>query len=359
MSTSANNRSHGEPPSSTLGVCATLGLGLLFLILVTMTSAAGAATPTHEIKLATLAPENSSLMQIFKEMNTELLKETNNQVGFKLFAGFVLGDELDVLRKLRFGVVQAGTFTDTTLTNVNADVRVLQVPFLFKSYREVDYLMDKMGGDFKQGFAGAGYEVLGWTELGFLYLMSTVPVGKVAALKGLKVWTRAESPMANAVFARAGVSPVTVTAPDVLMALQTNLLEVVYNSPYYALLTQWYSRVGYLTDLPLAYIGGALIIDGKVYSELGPKLQASLKKVCAKYLRRLTEKTRKDNDEALRIIFQRGVHKVIPEPREVDHFKALVDEALGDVDPAYLPRETLQKARDELAKYRSGRGGSP
>jgi TRAP-type C4-dicarboxylate transport system substrate-binding protein len=336
-----------------------VGLAVILVFLLTMAAIAAAATPTHEIKLATLAPENSSLMQIFKEMNTELLKETNNQVGFKLFAGFVLGDELDVLRKLRFGVVQAGTFTDTTLTNVNVAVRVLQVPFLFKSYREVDYVMDKLGGHFKQGFAKAGYEVLGWTELGFLYLMATVPVDSVADLKGLKVWTRAESPMANAVFARAGVSPVTVTAPDVLMALQTNLLEVVYNSPYYALLTQWYSRVGYLTDIPLAYIGGALIIDGKVYSQLGPNLQASLKKVCAKHLRRLTEKTRKDNEEALRIIFQRGVQKVTPEPWEVDNFKALVEEALGDVDPQYLPRETLQKVRDEIGKYRSRPGGSP
>jgi TRAP-type C4-dicarboxylate transport system substrate-binding protein len=332
---------------------------VLLLLLLTTSPIAAATTPTHEIKLATLAPENSSLMQIFKEMNAELLKETGNQVGFKIFAGFVLGDELDVLRKLRFGVVQAGTFTDTTLTNVNADIRVLQIPFLFKNYREVDHVMDRLGGYFKEGFAKAGYEVLGWTELGFLYLMSTVSVDSVADLKGLKVWTRAESPMANALFARAGVSPVTVTAPDVLMALQTNLVEVVYNSPYYALLTQWHSRVGYLTDVPLAYIGGALIIDGKVYAKLGPNLQASLKKVCTKHLRRLTDKTRKDNEEALRIILQRGVKKVTPEPREVDHFKALVDEALGDVEPKYLSRETLKKVRDEIAKYRSRHGGSP
>ena len=358
MNTSARNRNHSGSTPLAPHRFSVLGLVVVLLFLLTTAPIAAAATPTHEIKLATLAPENSSLMQIFKEMNADLLKETNNQVGFKIFAGFVLGDELDVLRKLRFGVVQAGTFTDTTLTNVNSDVRVLQLPFLFKSYREVDYVMDKLGGDFKQGFVKAGYEVLGWTELGFLYLMSTVPVDSVADLKGLKVWTRAESPMANAVFARAGVSPVTVTAPDVLMALQTNLVEVVYNSPYYALLTQWYSRVGYLTDIPLAYIGGALIIDGKVYSQLGPNLQASLKKVCAKHLRRLTEKTRKDNDDALRIIFQRGVKKVTPESREVDHFKAVVEEALGDIDPKYLPRETLQKVRDEIAKYRSRRGGS-
>ena len=335
-----------------------LGSGglLLIILLLAVSSAAWTAAPAREIKLATLAPENSSLMQIFKEMNAELLKETNNRMGFKIFAGFVLGDELDVLRKLRFGVVQAATFTDTTLTNVNAGIRVLQTPFLFKNYREVDYIMDKLGDHFKQGFTKGGYEVLGWTELGFLYLMSTVPVASVADLKGLKVWTRADSPMANAVFAKAVVSPVTVTAPDVLVALQTNLVEVVYNSPYYALLTQWYSRVGYMTDIPLAYIGGALIMDGKVYGQLAPDLQATLKKVCAKHLRRLTEKTRKDNDEALRIILQRGVKNITPAPREVERFKGLVEEALSDMDPKYLSRETLQKVRDAITKYRSQRG---
>jgi TRAP-type C4-dicarboxylate transport system substrate-binding protein len=350
-----NRRDRGPTPCSHRRGSA-LGPAVLLLVLLAMSSAAGAASPAHEIKLATLAPENSSLMQIFKEMNADLLKATDNQVGFKIFAGFVLGDELDVLRKLRFGVVQAATFTDTTLTNVNTDIRVLQTPFLFKNYREVDYIMDKLGDHFKQGFAKSGYEVLGWTELGFLYLMSTVPVASFADMKGLKVWTRADSPMANALFARAGVSPVTLTAPDVLVALQTNLVEVVYNSPYYALLTQWYSRVGYLTCIPLAYIGGALVMDGKVYGRLAPDLQATLKKVCAKHLRRLTEKTRKDNDEALRIILQRGVKSITPEAREVERFKGLVEEALGDMDPKYLSRETLQKVRDELVNYRSRPG---
>ena len=43
------------------------------------------AQPQHEIKLATMAPENSSLMKIFREMNSELLQETEGRVGLKLF----------------------------------------------------------------------------------------------------------------------------------------------------------------------------------------------------------------------------------------------------------------------------------
>ena len=98
----------------------------------------GRAAPEHEIKLATLAPENSSLMQIFNQMNDELIKTTNGRLGFKMYAGFVLGNEADVLRKLRIGLVNAATFTNTALTDINPDLRVLQVPFLFNNYDEVD-----------------------------------------------------------------------------------------------------------------------------------------------------------------------------------------------------------------------------
>jgi len=50
-------------------------------------------------------------MKIFNDMNAELLKESGGKVGFKMFAGFALGDEDDVLRKLRAGMVHAASFT--------------------------------------------------------------------------------------------------------------------------------------------------------------------------------------------------------------------------------------------------------
>ena len=315
-----------------------------------------AAQPQHEIKLATLAPENSSLMKIFREMNSELLRETEGRVGFKIFSGFVLGDERDVFRKLRIGQIHAATFTSTFLTTINPDISALHVPFLFNNYQEVDYVLSEMVGDFDQSFAKRGYQILGWTEVGFLYVMTTVPIITVEDWKGKKVWTRANAPMANAVFLKAEVSPVTVGAPDVLVALQTNLLEVVYNSPYYALVTQWYTRIKYITDVPLAYIGGGLIISNKVFSRLSPQDQEITRKVTAKYLRRLTDRTREDNQQALDLMFKRGVQKLTTEPDELNHFKELFDQALAELDPKFLPKNTLQKVRKTLEEYRASKG---
>ena len=316
-----------------------------------------AAPPEHELKIATLAPENSSLMQIFNEMNAELLKETGGKVGFKMYTGFVLGDEEDVLRKLRIGMMHGAVFTVTALTDINPALRVSLIPFLFNNYDEVDYVFEKMEGEFRKGFSEKGFEILGWPELGFIYFMSDAPISGLNHLKGKRVWAKANMPMARVLIEKAGVSPVAINSPDVLMALQTNLLDVVYNSPYYALVTQWYTQVKHLTDLPLAYIGGALMIDRKAFDRIPAPLRETTRKVCAKHLRRLTERTRKDNTEAMDLIVKRGVSRVAPEASQVEEFKKLSENAMSDLDPKFLPRDTWEKVKAMLAEYRSAHPG--
>ena len=139
--------SHGVPMKRRgqyLGV-----IVVLLLLLLLCPLACGAADLQHEIKLATLAPENSSLMKIFREMDSAVRKETEGRVGFKLFSGFALGNERDIFRKLRFGLIHGATFTANFLADINPDIRTLQVPFLFNNYQEVDYVLEKMVGEFK------------------------------------------------------------------------------------------------------------------------------------------------------------------------------------------------------------------
>jgi len=145
---------------------------------------------------------------------------------------------------------------------------------------------------------------------------------------------------------------VAINAPDVLIALQTNLVQVVYNSPYYALVTQWNTQVKYITDLPIAYIGGALVMDKKVFARMPAPLQEKMKMVCGKHMQRLTERTRKDNADALDIILKRGVKKIVPSAREIEAFKDLGTRAMTDLGPNYFPQEILSKVKAALAEYR-------
>jgi TRAP-type C4-dicarboxylate transport system substrate-binding protein len=327
-------------------------LSLSVLLLFVFMPRSAWTAPEYEIKLATLAPENSSLMRVFNDMNDELLKVTNGRVGFKMYAGFVLGDEADVLRKLRIGLINAATFTNTALTDINTDLRILQIPFLFNNYEEVDYILGKIQEDLKKGFSNQGFEVLGFPELGFIYFMSKQPIADLKDLKGKKVWAQANAPMAKAFVDSVGVSNVAITAPDVLMALQTNLVDVVYNSPYYALITQWFTQVKYFTDLPLSYIGASLLISKKAYDRLPAELQQTLKKVTAKYVQRLVDKTRQDNAEALKVMLNRGVKKITLTPDQAKGFRDLSQKVIGGLSAKVLPKDLLDEVTVELTSYR-------
>lgn len=329
-----------------------VGVGLLCLLTPFV---ACSAPPEHEIKLATLAPENSTLMKIFNDMNAELLKESGGKVGFKIFSGFAMGDEDDVLRKLRAGMVHAASFTMGALTDLNPDLRVLQVPFLFDNYQEVDHVLGKLDADLRRGFSERGLEILGWPELGFLYFMSTTPIASLNDIKGKKVWARANAPMSQAFTERVGVSTVAIGAPDVLMALQTNLVDVVYNSPYYAVVTQWNTQVKYLTDLPLAYVGGALVLDKRVLTKMPAPLQDVVKRVCGKYARLIGERTRQDNAEAMNLIFTKGVKRITPGVQQVEEFKKMSDETMASLDPRVLSPVLLKNVKGILSEYRKSR----
>ena len=102
-----------------------------------------------------------------------------------------------------------------------------------------------------------------------------------------------------------------------------------------------------------------MIINDKDFSRLPAEYQQSLKQVCSKYLRQLTEKTRKDNEQAIQLIYKRGVKKITPEPAAVQSFKDLLNQAMAEIDPKYLPREYLQKVRETVEAYRTRQEGKP
>jgi len=135
----------------------------------------------------------------------------------------VLGDEVDVLRKMKIGQIQAAALSSEHLPSSYKDFDVLRSLFLSK-VREVRLHPGKNGFLLRKGLEDNGYILLGWSEGGFSYLMSTSPIAGLADLKKAKVWTWGGSPMAKAIFDEAGVTAIPLSIPDVLVGLQTGLV---------------------------------------------------------------------------------------------------------------------------------------
>src|SRR5712671_2890617 len=63
------------------------------------------------IKFATLASEGTTWLNVMKEYDQAIRKESGGRMGFKIYPNAVQGDELDVLRKIKLGQLQSGGIT--------------------------------------------------------------------------------------------------------------------------------------------------------------------------------------------------------------------------------------------------------
>ena len=81
-----------------------------------------------------------------------------------------LHGERDFVRKMKLGQLDGAAVTAVGLGLIKGDVRVLELPFLFKNDKELDYVRDKMRPEFEKQFADAGYQLLAWGDVGWVHL---------------------------------------------------------------------------------------------------------------------------------------------------------------------------------------------
>ena len=329
-------------------------LGLILILSLCFIQSANGAEKSLIIKMATLAPEGSSWMKAFNTLNAEITKKTENKVQFKIYPGGVLGDEMDMLRKMKIGQIQGAALTSGGLSALFKEIDVLQIPFLFQRYEEVDAILKKMDSFFRKGFDDNGYILLGWSEAGFVYLMSTIPISSVSDLKKGKVWIWEESPMAKAIFDEAGVSAIPLSVPDVLVGLQTGMVDVVYVPPTYAISLQWFTKIKYMTDTPLVYLSGGIVVRKDTFKQIPQPFQNIIIESCQHHLDQLKIVTRNENQEAIKVIMKQGVKIITPSKDQVEEFKKLSNKAMGNIGGQAFSKKVLNEVSVYLDSYRRG-----
>jgi len=320
-------------------------------------SAQKAAKAQNEIKLATLAPEGSTWMKTMHKIDDDVRARTQNRVGFKFFPGGVQGDEKDVIRKIRNGQVHGAGFTGFGLGAIAPEVRVLELPFMFENLDELDHVRAQMNDYYVKAFSDKGYELLGWTDVGFVYLFTNTPVRGTADMSTPKWWIWSGDQLAEIFFKAFKIAPIPLAAPDVLTSLQTGVINAVYASPLACVALQWYSRVKYMSDVPITHGISAVLVSAKSVAGVTPADMAILKEVSTKHLADLTAKTRVQNTEAIAEIKKEGVQLVPVDPAARKEFTERGRAAWADGVGTLYSQELLDRVKKLLADYRATHAG--
>ena len=154
-------------------------------------------------------------MEVLDKAQAEIKDKTAGRVTLKYYEGGQQGDERDFVRKIKLGQLDGAAITSIGLAMIDESIRVLELPMLFQSAEEVDYVADKMWPYFQKKFEKKGFKLNDRGEVGWVYFMSKNKVESLADLKGQKLWMWGDDQLVGAMFKKLGLNGVPLGVPEV------------------------------------------------------------------------------------------------------------------------------------------------
>lgn len=299
-------------------------------------------------KIGTMIPKGTDYAKLLSDMAKEISTKTSGRVKLKFYFGGLAGDEPDVLRKIHVGQLHGGVFTAKAMSDVFSDIRVLEVPFSFKSREQAGEAMQRLESYFSEGFDKNGYQNLGLYEIGEVYLVSRNSTESMTGLKGQKIWVFEGDKLAEAFTKSLNLVAVPVALPDVLTSLSTGLIEVTYAPALAIIALQWQSKVSYIVEQPFGYHFQGFLLSNKAWAKIKTDDQKIVRQVSSQYAKKISETNLSQADDAFEAIKKQGVKPLKWPESDVKALQKARDEIFKSLQGSLLSKSVVKNLEESL-----------
>ena len=260
------------------------------------------------LKIATISPEGTAWTNNLDAIRAEIQQKTKGRVKFTGYYGGVMGDESDVLRKIRIGQLHGGIFTGRTLGKVFSDTRVMEVPFNFQGgHKQAMKVLKELTPYFAKGFEKKGFKSLGFFGVGDIYLVFTRKFTNLQQLRGVKVWSWEGDHLASLFAKEIRSVAVPLALPEVLGALSTGIVHAAYASPAAMLALQWSSKIKYFMDHSITYSIAGFFLSSRAWEKISAQDRMIIEQSINGKLQKIIDETKRENDQAIEALRTVGV----------------------------------------------------
>jgi tripartite ATP-independent transporter DctP family solute receptor len=186
---------------------------ILLIVAIALLWWTNAAAVTN-VKLAVVTKPGSA-QNIVAEKFKELIEErSKGEIRVKIFHSASLGNETEILQQVQMNSIQMAIITGGPFDTFDPMARVINYPFLFKDYEQVDRILDgPLGGEILKSLESSGFKGLCFSENGFRNLTNSErPVKTADDLKGLKIRVM-NSAIHKAIWQSLGANPTPMPWP--------------------------------------------------------------------------------------------------------------------------------------------------
>ena len=300
------------------------------------------------IKLATVAPEGTEYYNLLLEMGQRWQEETNGQVQLRIYPNGVVGGEIDTIRKMRIGQIQASAMSSIGLARLTDSIQAFTLPMGFKDYNEVDRVKDAMFDDIHSELSDSGFELLFLVDIGWVYWFSSDEITVPQDLKDSKIFTSAGDYITVELFKKFGFNAIPMAETDILTGLQTGMINSMQTVPILSASSGWSVLMPNMLDLKWGAFIGAVIIDNKVWSKIKPEHQKAMMVVADDIGRKYQKSGREMEIKAIDAMEEYGMKVKTPNNEELEVWESFKNEITPDVIDTFLSEEIYNKVTSAI-----------
>jgi tripartite ATP-independent transporter DctP family solute receptor len=199
----------------------------------------------------------------------EIEKGTQGRYKCQQFPSSALGGEREMIEAVQLGTQDLVNTSTGPLGNFVPEVKIVDIPFLFRDYDHARKVMDgPIGQDLLKAMQAKGLIGLAWTENGFRHMTNSKrPIRTADDAKGLKMRTM-ENKVHMDGYRTFGIQPTPMAFPELFGALQQGVVDGQEN-PIPVILSSKFSQVQkHLSLTGHVYSPAALILSPMVWNKL-------------------------------------------------------------------------------------------
>lgn len=327
-------------------------LCVLFMCLFAISAWSGVLHARVIVKLGTIAPKGSIWYNTLKKMGEEWREVSEGEVVIKIYPGGVLGNEIDMVRKMRQGRLQAATITAIGIGQIDTAYLALQVPRMIQNTREVDACMEAILPIVSDRLEKEGFVIIQYGDTGWLRIFTATEVRTLEDMRKQKLFVAAADPKSKEAWNRAGFHTVSVNSTDILPSLQTGLIDGFGSTPLAALAMQWFGLAKHMIEFKWAPLIGGTIITKKTWDRIPPELRPKLKEIAIKYAKQNIIRARAMDNESIATMKKHGLKEIRLSPEEGKKVNQAIRKQWDYIRREIIPAEVFDLVRATVEKTR-------
>jgi TRAP-type transport system periplasmic protein len=319
---------------------------------------AAAADPRAAVvlKIGSVAPARSPWDRALQEVAREWEKISGGQVQVKIYPGGIAGTEMDMIRKIRLGALQGGVFTNMGITKIERSVLVLNIPFMFDSQEEFEFVFDRMKSVFGKEIEDKGFKVILWTLAGWVHFFAKDPVIYPDDLKKFKVSVTQGDPELEQIWKKAGFQVVPADIKDLMVQLQSGAVGAAYLPALVAGSGQYFALIPHMLSMTLAPLVGGMFLSDRAWESVPHEFRQPMMDAVERVSRDLYEQTMDLEKEALATMKEHGLVVHDPPDDAMAKWRAVSAQGVEDLIGRAFPKPVYDAIMGHIREYRKNRG---